>query len=122
MGETDLSTVEETSPQDSEPPLGAYHGPTSTPQPPHHHPQPPSAHDGNVPPLTAWHTLTAAQVAQALDADTRYVLTLTLTLEHATDWPCPAMGSTSSKLHLASASMGLTRLRELKGYPCLPFS
>lgn len=38
-----------------------------------------------------------------------------------TDLP-PATASTQTKRNLAFANMGLTRLKELKGYPCGRFS
>ncbi|KAF1954126.1 potassium/sodium eff [Byssothecium circinans] len=67
MGESEVPTVEETSPQDTEPPIRPYHGPTSTHQPQN---QQPSSHDnGSAAPFSAWHTLTASQVAARLDVD-----------------------------------------------------
>lgn len=67
MGETELPTVEETSPQDTEPPIRPLHGPTTT----HHQGQlhPNSQDDGTPPTLNDAHTLTVAQVAQELGVD-----------------------------------------------------
>jgi hypothetical protein len=119
MGETDFSTAEE-NPQETEPPLGAQHG-ASTHQHQHQPAQPVSRDDGDDAPLTAWHCQTAAQVAQTLDVDIRYRLTFVDTTYNPLILLL-AMVSASSKRNLAFSSMGLTRLKELKGYPCGRFS
>lgn len=123
MGETDFSAAEE-NPQENEPPLGAYHGATTQQhlhQHHHHHSQQVSREDGNDRPLAAWHCQSAAQVAQTLEVDLRYDFHSSYhrssSLTHLS-----AMGSASNKRNLAFGSMDLTRLRELKGYPCGRFS
>jgi hypothetical protein len=119
MGETDFSTAEE-NPQETEPPLGAQHGaPTHKHQ--HQPSHPASRKDGDDAPLTAWHCQTAAQVAKTLDVDIRYRLKFGDTT-YSSLILLPAMVSASSKRNLAFSSMGLTRLRELKGFPCGRFS
>ena len=77
--------------------------------------------DGNDPPLAAWHCQSAAQVAQTLEVDLRYNRN-SIHDEPTSLTRLPAMDSASNKRNLASGSMGLTRLRELKGYPCGRFS
>jgi Na+-exporting ATPase len=71
MGAPELPTVEETSPQDTEPPIRNYHDPTPTPQP--QQLQPSSYNSETAASLSAWHTLTAAQVASKLVVDIQYV-------------------------------------------------
>jgi Na+-exporting ATPase len=71
MGQAELPTVEETSPQESEPPIRPYHGPDTTQHQHHLHPQ---SRDPDAPPFSAWHTITASQTAERLVVDTRYFI------------------------------------------------
>ncbi|PVH97339.1 potassium/sodium eff [Periconia macrospinosa] len=69
MGESELPTVEETSPQDTEPPIRPYNGHNSTTSPQHQRAGDPT------PSFVAWHTITAAQAATRLDVDINHGLT-----------------------------------------------
>lgn len=67
MGETVLPNVEETAPQETEPPIGGLNGLNSTTHP-HGQSQPKSAGDTPTP-LHAPHTLSFQEVAEALRVD-----------------------------------------------------
>ena len=67
MGETVLPTVEETSPQAEEPPIGGLNGPNTSHEPRQFQPNPSS---GATPPtLDAPHTLSCEEVAEKLRVD-----------------------------------------------------
>lgn len=72
MGQAELPTVEETPPQDTEPPIRPYHGPDSTQHT--HSSQPPPRDAGYATVFSAWHTITAPQAAERLDVDPSYGL------------------------------------------------
>jgi hypothetical protein len=122
MGEENsLPTVEES----TEPPIRALrsgndHGPPTTTGQQHHI----NVHEEGVPKsLSSAHTLTAAQVAKELDVDIQYVpLRLTVRSIALLADLSEVMASAPPKRNLAFGSMGLTRLKELKGYPCGRFS
>ncbi|PSN75348.1 hypothetical protein BS50DRAFT_38461 [Corynespora cassiicola Philippines] len=76
MGETVLPCVEETSPQETEPPIGAYNGHSKSHQPQHKQVQPRVRGDGSPTSLDAPHTLTPAQVAQELGVDIHHGLSV----------------------------------------------
>ena len=67
MGETVLPNVEETAPQETEPPIGGLNGLKSSSDHQRQH-QPTSAGD-TPPPLYAPHTLSFQEVAEALRVD-----------------------------------------------------
>lgn len=73
MGQAELPTVEETPPQETEPPIRPYHGPDST-QHPHSLRPPPPRDAGPASAFSAWHTITAPQTAERLDVDPSYGL------------------------------------------------
>jgi len=66
------------------------------------------------------HTLTGSQVAQVLGVDPRYVPTQLVFFFPSAN-SATEMGSVTLKRSLAFSKMDLTRLRELKGYPCGKF-
>ncbi len=67
MGETVLPIVEETAPQETEPPIGGLNGLNKTT---HHHGQHQPKSAGDTPtPLHAPHTLSFEEVAEALRVD-----------------------------------------------------
>ena len=119
MGETVLPAVEETSPQAEEPPIGGFNAPRTTP--PKRQPQP-TPGDGDPPPaLNAPHTLSFEEVAEQLHVDIRFDFPLSHLHSAISLTRLVAMDSAMLKQNLAFGSMDLTRLRELKGFPCGKF-
>lgn len=66
MGETALPIVEETAPQETEPPIGGFNGLNSSYQERQHQP---TTDRASPPPLHAPHTLSFEEVAEALGVD-----------------------------------------------------
>ena len=66
------------------------------------------------------HTFTDSQVAQALGVDPRYIPTQLVFYFPPANF-AKEMGSVMLKRSLAFSKMDLTRLKELKGYPCGEF-
>jgi hypothetical protein len=118
MGETVLLAVEETPPKADEPPICGSKDPHTAPSRRQLQPKPT---DGDTPPtLYAPHTLTPEEVAEKLGVDIQYVsLLCSQVIVHLLT--IIAMDSLTLKRNLASSSMALTRLRELKGFPCGKF-
>jgi hypothetical protein len=118
MGQTVLPIVEESSPQLDEPPICGLNEPHNAHQ--QRQLQPNSVAGGAPPTLDAPHTLSFKEVAEKLQVDVKYAHAVLHSCHKALTFA--AMDSAMTKWNVASNSMDLTRLRELKGYPCGKFS